>query len=432
MSISGALASGVSGLQVNSSALGAIADNISNSNTVGYKRTESRFSTLVTQQVSGTQYSPGGVQDNVQREIGTQGLLSSSTSSLDTGISGQGFFVATQTATAATSDTHYYTRAGNWKADDDGFLKNTSGFYLRAWPTDSTGNVVNSTGTVIGTPSESTFTELTSVNINSLQGTATPTANLGLSVNLPASAATGAANSVNTSVVVFDSLGDTHQLTFNWEKTAALTWDVTVTIDDGGATVGAAYNGTPMTVVFNTDGTPATFEGAATPPALAITGLTNAADDFSITLDLGTASSADGITQVAAPYITNSVEQDGRSFGSLSGLSFDQSGFLNATFDNGTSRPIFKVPLATFVNPDGMESRSGNVFIETAESGTFLLRAAQTGGSGSVEGGTLEQSTVDIAEEFTRMIVVQRAFSANTKTIQTADEMLEELVRLKR
>ena len=421
MSISGALTSGVSGLQVNSSALGAIADNISNSNTIGYKRTESRFSTLVTQQISGTQYSPGGVQDNVQSEISTQGLLSSSTSSLDAGISGQGFFVTTQTANAATSDTHFYTRAGNWKADDDGFLKNTSGFYLRAWPTDSSGNVVNSSGTIVSTPSESTFSELTSVNINSLQGTATP-----------ASAATGAANSVNTSVVVYDSLGDTHQLTFNWEKTAALTWDVTVTIDDGGATVGAAYNGTPMTVVFNTDGTPATYEGAATPPALAITGLTNAADDFNITLDLGTANSADGITQVASPYITNSVEQDGRSFGSLSGLSFDQSGFLNATFDNGTSRPIFKVPLATFVNPDGMESRSGNVFIETAESGTFLLRAAQTGGSGSVEGGTLEQSTVDIAEEFTRMIVVQRAFSANTKTIQTADEMLEELVRLKR
>ena len=110
MSISGALTSGVSGLQVNSSALGAIADNISNSNTIGYKRTESRFSTLVTQQISGTQYSPGGVQDNVQSEISTQGLLSSSTSSLDAGISGQGFFVTTQTANAATSDTHYYTR----------------------------------------------------------------------------------------------------------------------------------------------------------------------------------------------------------------------------------------------------------------------------------------------------------------------------------
>ena len=452
MSISGALTSGVSGLQVNSSALGAIADNISNSNTIGYKRTESRFSTLVTQQVSGTQYSPGGVQDNVQKEITTQGLLQTSTSSLDTGISGNGFFVTTQSATASSSDTHFYTRAGNWFTDDEGYLRNTSGFYLQAWPTDTNGNVVDSSGTTISTPSESTFDELTAININSLQGTATPTANLSLGVNLPASAAVS--DTAQTSVVLYDSLGATNTVTFTWVKEAANTWQVSASASNG--TVGAPFSGNTdyLRVRFGTNGTPQDWTpatgGAGTHPALVtgatlgtvsttgvtptldITTLTNGAADLSVTLDLGTAATTDGVTQVAASYITNFVEQDGRSFGALSGLSFDQQGFLNATFDNGTNRPIYKVPLATFVNPNGLENRSGNVWIETAGSGEFLLRAAQNGGAGSIEGGTLEQSTVDIAEEFTRMIVVQRAFSANTKTIQTADEMLEELVRLKR
>lgn len=453
MSISGALTSGVSGLQVNSSALGAIADNISNSNTIGYKRTESRFSTLVTQQVSGTQYSPGGVQDNVQREISTQGLLQTSTSSLDTGISGNGFFVTTQNATATSSDTHFYTRAGNWFTDDDGYLRNTSGFYLRAWPTDSNGNVVDSSGTTIATPSESTFDELTAVNVNALQGTASATANVGLGVNLPASAAVSA--TAQTSVVMFDSLGATNTVTFTWVKEAANTWQVSASATNG--TVGSPFQGDDdyLRVRFGTDGTPqdwtpftggtggghpalvtgataGTVSTAGVTPTLDITTLSNGAADMSVTLDLGTAGATDGVTQVASAYITNFVEQDGRSFGALSGLSFDQQGFLNATFDNGTNRPIFKVPLATFVNPDGLESRSGNVWIETAGSGEFLLRSAQNGGAGSIEGGTLEQSTVDLAEEFTRMIVVQRAFSANTKTIQTADEMLDELVRLKR
>lgn len=452
MSISGALASGVSGLQVNSSALGAIADNISNSNTIGYKRAESRFSTLVTQQVSGTTYSPGGVQDNVQREISTQGLLQTSTSSLDAGISGKGFFVATQSATASASDTHYYTRAGNWFTDDDGFLRNTSGFYLRAWPTDTSGNVVDSSGTTISTPSESTFDELTAININSLQGTATPSANLSLGINLPASAAVS--DTAQTSVVLYDSLGATNTVTFTWVKEAANTWQLSASAGNG--TVGSPFSGNTnyLRVRFGTNGTPQDWTpatgGAGTHPALVtgatlgtvsttgvtptldITTLTNGAADMAVTLDLGTAAATDGVTQVAASYITNFVEQDGRSFGALSGLSFDQQGFLNATFDNGTNRPIYKVPLATFVNPNGLEARSGNVWIETAGSGEFLLRAAQNGGAGTIEGGTLEQSTVDIAEEFTRMIVVQRAFSANTKSIQTADEMLEELVRLKR
>jgi flagellar hook protein FlgE len=165
-------------------------------------------------------------------------------------------------------------------------------------------------------------------------------------------------------------------------------------------------------------------------------GASNMDDDASnasrITLDLGTVAEANGFTQFGAEFTPGFITQNGSQFGTLAGITIDNAGLMTALFDNGETRPIFKIPLATFVNVNGLNARSGNVWNQTQASGDNTLREANNGVAGSIEQAALESSTVDIGEEFTRMIVVQRAYSAATKIISTADEMLEELVRIKR
>ena len=138
------------------------------------------------------------------------------------------------------------------------------------------------------------------------------------------------------------------------------------------------------------------------------------------------------LTQFSGQYLVSLIEQDGVQFGSFTNVQIDESGIVTAVFDNGRTLPIFQLPLATFANANGLLTRSGNVFVETTQSGQFFLRAANSGGAGQIESGALEASTVDLATEFTDMIITQRAYSASAKIITTADEMLDELVRIKR
>jgi len=155
MSLFGALSSGVSGLSAQSSALGAIADNVTNVNTIGYKSTDVQFQTLVTAQVSSTKYSPGGVQSAPKTGVDIQGLLQSSTSATDIALSGGGFFVVNEQPTAGTGGLFAYTRAGSFSVDKDGFLRNTAGWYLQGWPLQPAGN--NTTGFVTVTEGSDTF-----------------------------------------------------------------------------------------------------------------------------------------------------------------------------------------------------------------------------------------------------------------------------------
>lgn len=151
-----------------------------------------------------------------------------------------------------------------------------------------------------------------------------------------------------------------------------------------------------------------------------------------ITLDLGHPPESRGLTQFGGAFSPSFIEQNGARFGLFNGVTISQDGLISALFDNGDRRAIYRIPLATFVNPNGLESRSGNVWSATDDSGSPTLRAADSGGAGQITQSALESSTVDIGEEFTNMIMVQRANSAATRIISTADEMLEELVRIKR
>ncbi|MBF0249258.1 MAG: flagellar hook-basal body complex protein [Alphaproteobacteria bacterium] len=818
MSLYGALFSGVSGLTAQSSAMGAISDNITNVSTVGYKGTTTNFQTLVTKQTSSTFYSAGGVQSKPRQQTDVQGLLQSSTSQTDISLSGAGFFVVNEANTPGVSDPYYYTRAGSFIQDDQGYLKNAQGYYLQGWPTDGNGDVVlpaDKTGVVNQNIISSDYME--SINLNRVGGTAQATSTVAIGANLPANATSfdGTLSDITTQdgyqktdVQFFDSLGNANNMSFEYLRTnVGNQWDVrieppagttvatiynsasadagtdvymssgqleftgsrpddgtyvkingityefdksgngttiasaaqvstvtvpataalqeghTYTVMIGGYSVsytcdatptetevrdgllnainahstlstkvtaaaatattftvtgdfaGQAFNvsvdgfagngdgttlgtisvatttaatgnvtidtsgnstlaedvtslvnkirtidtefstvaatnafgltgnefhkvgtskassttllltggpnsrgdisvdvtgltnsGTPITkqgslqnksftvygtdvygetaqvdkvtfanvgnndvftlsmhghtitytagaadtvatvtanmvsainnsplqnyvtaanvggtymtitsnyagmgftttstttdgsgaatetvtvstttynstgaVAFDSDGIPSNFSAAA----VEILGYTNGASDMKekpagtatsglrVTLDFGDTGQANGLTQFGAEFTPTFITQNGSKFGTFAGVTIGADGLVTALFDNGETRKIFKIPVATFVNPNQLESKSGNVWSATQRSGDYTLRVADTGPAGQVVQGALEASTVDIGAEFTSMIVVQRAYSASTKIITTADQMLEELMRTK-
>ena len=227
-----------------------------------------------------------------------------------------------------------------------------------------------------------------------------------------------------------------------------------VLFDDGSTS--AAFTGTPtepdgtatytngtahqvnknQAIRFDSDGLPSGFSVAEMEIIGFANGAANMDDDASnanrLTLDFGRVGEANGFTQFGAEFTPGFITQNGSQFGTLAGVTIDEDGLMTALFDNGETRPIYKIPVATFVNVNGLNARTGNVWNQTQASGDNTLREANNGVAGSITQAALESSTVDIGEEFTKMIVVQRAYSASTRIISTADEMLEELVRIKR
>lgn len=811
MSLFGALSSGVSGLTAQSSAMGAISDNITNVSTVGYKNTETHFSTLVTKQTSSTFYSAGGVQSRPRQANGVQGLLQATSSQTDIAISGNGYYVVNEVSQpTSTSGAYLFTRAGSFFMDDEGYLRNTSGFYLQGWPTDAGGTVIPANNDLtIANQNVLSNDYLETVNLSRVGGTAANTTTISIGANLPANGDTG--DTHKTDVQFFDTLGNATTMSVQYTKNAQQnTWDVTIEPPSGTAvltqyddeatprvydsigqlefgdnvpqdgsavtvagvdyifrdgtnadttnfpedsgselrldanpsandyiivngeiyefgssvqagansvaiganlaatlanlqtaiqtdadydgtnallrdTTGSGSNntiylgtrlstggyshvvtsfasataterftvdisasgitqstvvdnfisavqgydptfdttngriaeseGSSTTVLFVEDGTgsitvdpsslvdssgdpvttqtssftvqkqnivysendqfrfgtapvdgdtitlngityefdddssvtgtnvsvtidtsnttawediddtlsnfvtaviandnaynstniyqrdtrgtgfndtvvigalssgsvtitfddaagggfaavPTDADGTATytdqtahtiqslqalefdasglpstfnTNTVEIIGFSNGASDMDggssnadqMTLDFGTIGEANGMTQFGADFTPTFIQQNGSRFGVFSGLTVSQDGLVTALFDNGETRPIFKLPIATFINVNGLEGRTGNVWNSTEFSGDPTLREADSGPAGQTIQASLEQSTVDIGEEFTDMIVVQRAYSAAAKIISTTDEMLEELLRVK-
>ena len=751
MSIFGAMQSGISALASQSSSMGAISDNIANVNTVGYKNNSVAFSTLVTKQTSSSLYSPGGVQSGPKQSISAQGLLSATSNSTDVAISGSGFFVVNQAANPGEGDLWAYTRAGSFSVDQNGFLKNTGGYYAQAWSLlpwdgnpnatvvdvngikymkayyDSAGNTVYINDNIID------GTNLRPVNLSNIGGTATPTHQISLGANLPSSdpiydptnAAAGGKRKV--SALIYDSLGNASNMSLEYTKTSSNGWSMGASVPSGASSVtlyggretsgdvnqdvyyaagqleftkipengssiaitdagtGVTYNfiftngtatippdagqnkyiavdiatgiittndfvqafeaalrenmpsanrftadassiqivqsvagsaltidasktlacvqsatnpaqdtgiptgvftiqaidddikntaridftsttasdylnktitldgktyhfvntDTPDTpddgnyyinisdaisggdvnptklvallgaklnstasepsrfiasgssleimpsstggdiaidttdlgtaingivrdkdlntwksiqnttatlanqftvngteveqgavvpaVRFNADGTPKYFyvDEMAIEWANGAQNMDGDPDNGTrITLDMGNVGTNDGLTNLSGDFLTNYINQDGAKFGSYTGVSISEDGVVTALFDNGETRPIAILPLATFANAEGMDALTGNTWIETDASGQAMLRQAGTNGAGEITAYSLESSNVDLATEFSNMIVTQRAYSAATKIITTADEMLDELTRM--
>ena len=424
MSIFGAMFSGVSGLRAQAQFLGMISDNISNVNTVGYKGAVAQFSTLVTDAASPTTFTPGGVQSNTQQLIDKQGLLQSSSSKSDVSIVGSGFFVVNEASVPGIGNEFLYTRAGSFNPDKDGYLRNVAGYYLMGWPTDANG--------VVTAANPSVLSSLEAVTVRGISGSAVQTTQVSAGLNLAATAVN--TDTHLTTMQIYDSLGIEHTITLTFTKTAnPLEWTVDVsnpTQVGGGVSGTTVFNGgAPQTITFNGDGTLAT---PATWPNIQINAWTTGASNSTIALNLGTQNQADGLTQYASEYATYFINQNGIRFGEFNEVSIDENGIVSALFDNGQTTPIYQVPVATFNNINGLEGVTGNVFRETDRSGAVLLNTAGSGPAGNIAPSSLEASSVDIANEFTSMIVTQQAYSASARIITTADEMLQEVLQIAR
>lgn len=735
MSLFGAMQSGVSGLAAQSTAMGAISDNISNVNTIGYKNNAVSFSTLVTAQTSTNFYSPGGVQPVTKQSVNVQGLLASTSSSTALAVSGNGYFVVNSAANPGEGDVWAYTRAGDFDIDDNGYLVNTGGFYLQGWsllPWDGNANasVVNINGinymkayydsngdTIYVNDNIVDSRNLRPINLSTIGGSATATQQIKYGANLPSSdpvfdpSVPSAGGQHSISALIYDSLGNASNMNLTYTKTSSNTWAMSTNIPSGAATVvltgntenfhdiendvyyasgqlefnsipqngsiisitdnqtGQTFNfefiseprqdaqpgnikvdissgitsvsdfveafnnsiqsvmpgagrfsadSNKITIVQSTGGgslsidasrtlacvqsaanpdestdiptgkfnipeidseltnvanisftsnpndgdtieiddvtytfknspdtgdstqvqipaggfdgvslvenlvaairqnmtepervtasgttiefTPSTtgpdmvldfrgvsghiagtsrngtvldadpattviklentfsvnntdlesgsmvpgvkFDGNGLPQYYYVSemeiewanGAKNMNGDYNqgtpITLIQGNVGTNDGLTSLSGSFTTNYIKQDGAQFGSYAGVSVSEDGVVTALYDNGETRPIAILPLATFTNPNGMTALTGNAWIETDASGQALLKMANTNGAGTIESNSLEQSTVDLATEFSNMIITQRAYSAATKIITTADEMLDELTRM--
>jgi flagellar hook protein FlgE len=443
MSLYGAMMTGVAGLNANSQALSVASSNIANVNTVGYKTASTQFSTLLASAGNGDP-SSASVIANAKANVAAQGLPISTDSATDLAISGNGFFVVS--STSASTGTYAYTRAGNFTADASGNLKNAAGLYLMGWALDTSGNPPTNPN------------QLSTINVSNLSGKAVASANVAIQANLQASATTVAAYDRTTNnmysgavtpdfqrtVNVVDSQGGTQPLEYSFVKTGANSWAYEVSYQGDTAKIGGASSnpiatGTmsfnadgSLNSVTSTDGTSQTGVPAGSArisiPWAAASGLSAQ----SLVINMGTPGSTGGITQYDTTSTLNSSIVDGAVYGSVTSLSIGTDGLVSANFSNGLSQAVFKIPLATFANPDGLAGISGNAYTTTTDSGTAILNAAQTGGAGSLNEKQLEGSTVDLATEFTNLITAQRAYSASSKIVTTSSEMLDQLLQIMR
>ncbi len=463
MSINSALAAGASGLVANSSALAAISDNIANVNTVGYKRVETIFTPNYKIRGGGeTRYASSGVASNSRLDVNSAGLLNPGSSPTDMAIDGSGFFVVRPTpGAAAGNDAVLFTRSGSFETDNEGFLRNDAGQYLFAWPVQADGSV---------SLNPSNLNELEAVNLSNIGGTAQATSSVRINANLQASqtvspaaatyaAATPANNMASGAVTpdfqrtiqVYDTQGGIRSITMSLLKsTTANQWHAELHVDPAtDVTTGAGLvNGQIATgiLAFNTDGvidaaastlpTTLSFLGSDNVAALGATQVQWAAGTGvggqTINLDLGSSGSPGGVTQFDSPSTLNSTVADGAIFGAFAGVEVSGDGFISARFTNGVVRQIYQIPVATVFNPNGLASVGGASFQVTDDSGAFTLNAPGLGASGTISSATLENSNVDIATEFADLIITQRAYSASSRIITTADEMLNEAIQMKR
>lgn len=580
MSLFGALYTGVSGLSAQSQSTAMISNNIANVNTVGFKRSEAAFYSLVTTEGRTSRYSPGTVSVNRIQRVTQQGPIQQSISSTDTSISGNGFYAVKRDNDASGLSPYLYTRNGQFSEDAQGYLVNTAGFYLYGWPLDQNGNLPSNQGDL---------TSLVPIDVAFLGGLTRPTTTAELALNLDsvqpdytlANAAT-APPDFSRAITMYDSLGNAQPVTFEFVKTYGpqgtadsnisnttattnLVSDLgianlsqfSVAIDGGAAfltmrvnntgavaipgivdvqTIGDVINavnnaaggvtaflgndgelvlqrddyvgGAAQSVdIANVVGTPLSGLGltagsyvsndltggayqngspADSPPysggdfpapqylpgdplynprgwwqVRAIdpnnntltTGLINfrpdgtmnALQDSDGNIDIelaginwGNGSSLQTIevdierfSQFSGNFTVLFADQNGAELGLRTGVDIDREGFVIARFSNGATSRLYKLPLVTFSNANGLQEVSGTAYSETELSGEENLREAGTGGAGFIEPSTLEISNVDLADEFAKLIVSQRAYSANTKVITTVDQMTEELLRLR-
>ncbi|HCS13462.1 MAG: hypothetical protein COS82_09510 [Zetaproteobacteria bacterium CG06_land_8_20_14_3_00_59_53] len=465
MGIYNALFTGASGLSSFGEAVRVIGDNIANVNSLGFKSQNIVFSDVLSQTLGVTRSNianqvGNGVRIGAITRDGAQGSVQSTTNPTDMAINGNGLFALRDPASSQLS----YTRAGAFILDKDSNLIDGQGNVVQGWATDPV------TGIAVGNVRDITFANLAA------QAQATTTVDPSLSLDSNAvPLATGtvfdpadpATYHYKAEVNIFDSLGKTHAVSIQMTKmgldaTGNAVWDWHATVDGGDVTGGTA--GTPKEIgvgagqtlptastvnvsgVVTAVGTQSLVFGAngelVTEASPSLTFLWTNATPSLVAMNYGNATTTDaqavtgtgldGTVQMAGSFATRQMVRDGFTSGFLDKLETDSSGTIFGVFTNGQRRSLYQVALAKFPNEDVLNHVGNNLLQETIASGTPVLEKPGNGGMGTIAPFGLEQSNVDLANEFVKLIVVQRGYEANSKTILTTDQMLQSLMQVKR
>ncbi len=418
MSLTGAMNAAVSAMQAQSAALSIISNNLANVSTTGYKASSASFSSMLTSGSSST--SSGGVTVAKSQNILARGTLVASSVSTNIAVDGDGFFAVT----TGEGGPVYYTRNGAFTVDNTTGQLTNNGYSLLGWPTDADGNVVGGT----------TETNLELVDTSKLAGYAAATTKLSLDGTLPANASVG--DDYTSQLELYDSLGTSYTMNVTWQKTAENTWSMSfgdLTNSSGTADSSATVTTTPspISITFNADGTLASPESAT----LSISGLSDGASAMSVALNLGTPNASDGLSQYTPSSSSTSTTVDiactgnGCAYGTLSGVTIDTDGTVYGNYSNGESISLYKVPLATFSNADGLTEMSNSVYTTSDNTSSASYHFANSDGVGKIKNSELEESTTDTNTEFSSMIAAQQAYSGASQVVSTAKSMFDSLLQ---
>lgn len=419
MSLYGIMRTGVSGMNAQADRLSTVAENVANVNTTGYKSSSCEFSSLLLTTCPGG-YQSGSVLSAIRTMVGTQGGLTNTASLTDLAVSGNGFFIV-----ADEAGSPFLTRAGNFVANGEGALVNAAGFELLGYRLDPDQPDVTVNG----------YTNLTTINLEDLALSASPSrsgafvanlpaeASIVSAVNLPSTNSATSAYTAKSSLLTYDNLGGEVQLDLYYTKTADETWELSVYDSSLAATGGGfPYSSGPLTTqTLRFDSTTGKFANAQP-----------AAVDIPIPGGVTFSLDVSGLSQLSTEYVVISAHADGNPPSGAELVEISGDGFIYASYENGTRVPVFRIPLAQVTSPDMLTPLAGNVYQTSSESGDVEIGFPQTAGLGEIVSNALEQSTVDLAGELTVMIDAQRSYTANSKVFQTGSELMDVLVNLKR
>lgn len=430
MSIFGMMRTATSGMNAQSNRLGTVADNIANASTAGYKRASTEFSSLVLESGNG-EYNSGSVNTSMRYGITQQGGFDFTTSATDLAVSGNGFLVVADSADSGAA-THL-TRAGSFVKDGEGYLVNSAGYFLMGvpWVDQNTEPALPANGAsglqpikieTAGLQAEASTAGTFNVNFPSnatVEATATPL-----------DGSTAPVSSYKSSLVAIDNLGNEVTLDVYSSLTSTTpggtsTWEVAVFnhADADPNTVFPYAAGPLATTTLTFDNTTGLFDLTIPSPTSISIPVPNGG-----TLDIDMSES----TQLAAPYQVIGANVNGTAPSAVDHIEIDDTGTLYAVYENGQRTKKALVPLGTVPNPNNLTPVAGNAYDPSSSSGQLLIGAAGRGGLGSLVPKALEKSTVDIASELTTMIEAQHSFTANSKVFQTAADLMEVLVNLRR
>jgi len=403
----------LSALQADSTAIDVVGNDLANLDTTGYKATEVEFEDLMAQ-------SMGAGQNTAQVGMGvgpvctvanySQGTITSTGGSTDVALQGSGFFVVKN-----SDGQTLYTRDGNFQVNASGTLSTATGETVQGWT--AVNGVVNPNGPV------SDLTIPTGVLIP-----ATATTTMGLTANLDSTTATG--GTFTAPIKVIDSQGTSHTLSVNFKQTSANNWSYTVTIPSADLSKGGTTTLTSGTMTFDSSGNLTSPAASADPQTLKITGLADGAADMSIDWSLYNSDGSSKITQYDQTSGVGSTSQNGVAAGQISSVALQTGGLVVATYSNGQQVTVGQLAVASIPNPDGLLSVGNNNYETSASTGAISVGAADSGDRGQIVAGSLESSTVDIADEFTRMLTYERSYQAASRVITTSDQLVQDTMNL--